>query len=207
MPDTPRVYVVDDDEAMCKSMKFLITSVGLDAVIFNSSKEFIDTFDDEKASCVLLDIRMPEYSGLEIQEILNERGVKIPIIFITSHKDIHVAVKAMKAGALDFLTKPFSEQQLLDMIHKAIQLNAKWRESQKDIQSIKKSIALLSKREKEVLELVVQGKMNKVMSADLGISSKTVELHRAKIMKKMEARSLAELVRMVVTYKAQLQKA
>ncbi len=198
----PCVFIVDDDEATCKSMHWLMKSVGLDVEYYTSSQKFIDDFDNTRSGCLLLDIRMPEISGLELQEVLLEKKAQIPIIFITSHHDVPVAVKAMKKGALDFLTKPFNEQQLIDLVHRAISIDDGKRKTSIEVDTIAARFSLLSAREKEVLECVVAGKLNKIISYELGISSKTVEMHRAKIMKKMHASSLAELVKMVMIYKS-----
>lgn len=195
------VYVVDDDVAIGESMKWLIESIGLQARIFSDPVKFLETYNSDcPDGCLLLDIRMPHMSGLEIQKVLAEKGYSLPIIFITSHHDVHLAVQAMKAGAIDFLLKPVNEQQLLDAINRGIRIEQNLREKAQDRIETQKRINTLSKRENQVLKLVISGKLNKNIASELGISTKTVELHRSNIMKKMKARSLAALVSMYVLY-------
>lgn len=201
--ETACVYVVDDDIAIGESMKWLIESIGLQARIFNDPVQFLETYDNNcPDGCLLLDIRMPHMSGLEVQKALNENGYSLPVIFITSHHDVHLAVEAMKAGAIDFLLKPVNEQQLLDAINRGIKIEQNLREKTHDRAETQKRINTLSKRETQVLKLVITGKLNKNIASELGISTKTVELHRSNIMKKMKARSLAALVRMYVLYQS-----
>ena len=188
------VYIVDDDDAVRDSLGLLMRSVGLACATFASARQFLDAYDPEAVSCLVADIRMPGLSGLELQQEISDRHLEIPIIFITGHGDVPMAVKAMKAGALDFLQKPFRDQDLLDRIHAAIQRDRDRRTLRREIQSIRERLETLTPRETEVMEKVVQGCANKVIAMDLGVSQRTVELHRARVMHKMDVRSLAELV-------------
>lgn len=194
------VFVVDDDDAMLESIRFLIESVELQVKTFPSAKDFLDNYKSEEAGCLILDVRMAGMSGLELQQQLNENKVKIPIIFITGHGDVQMAVKAMQAKAFEFLTKPFNDQTLLDSINKAIAFDAEKRKDHDEIKTINECMNRLTPREKEIMHLVVMGKLNKVIAAELDISPKTVELHRSKIMEKMQVNSLANLVRVVLTH-------
>jgi two-component system, LuxR family, response regulator FixJ len=192
------VFYVDDDEAMCESIRFLMESVSLNIETFSSARKFIDSYDPARAGCLLLDVRMPEMSGLELQEQLRKRKINIPIIFITGHGDVPMATRAMKAGAVEFLTKPFNDQTLLDSIQNAIEIDTERRKIAQERDKIADRINKLTPREFEVMQCVIKGNLNKVTAYELGISSKTVELHRAKIMEKMRAKSLAQLVAMVL---------
>jgi FixJ family two-component response regulator len=192
------VFIVDDDEAVRGSLKLLLKTIGVPAQAYASAQEFLDTFDAQRPGCLVLDIRMPGMSGLELQEALNARGALLPIIFITGHGDVPMAVEAMQRGALDFLQKPFRDQDLLDRIHKALEKDRAGRELLGNRATIRARIAELTPREREVLALVTEGKANKVIAGDLGVSQRTVEIHRAHVMEKMGANSLAHLVRMVI---------
>jgi two-component system, LuxR family, response regulator FixJ len=194
----PTVYIVDDDSGVRSSIRVLMKSVGLPAMPFPSAKEFLAAYHPNSAGCLVLDIRMPGMSGLELQEALNERGAVIPVIFITGHGDVPMAVEAMRHGAFDFLQKPFRDQDLIDRIQQAMAQDAQTRQSLQEHSRIRARIALLTPREKEVLELLTSGKANKMMAQDLGLSQRTVEIHRAHMMEKMEAKSVAQLVRMVM---------
>jgi len=194
----PTVFIVDDDNGVRSSIRVLMKSVGLPATTFASAKEFLAAYDTNQPGCIVLDIRMPGMSGLELQEDLNERGAVIPVIFITGHGDIPMAVEAMRHGAFDFLQKPFRDQDLIDRIQQALARDAETRESLREHGRIRARIASLTPREKEVLELLTSGKANKMMAQDMGLSQRTVEIHRAHVMEKMEARSVAQLVRMVI---------
>lgn len=196
----PVVFCVDDDEATCESIRFLIESVGLPIEVFHSAKDFIRGYKLGQPGCLLLDVRMPEMSGLELQEQLAKRRIDIPVIFITGHGDVPMAVRAMKAGAYDFLTKPFNDQTLLDSIQGAIKVDKHRRLEISKRKIIGKRIETLTPREREVMYCVVKGNLNKVTAYELGITSKTVELHRAKVMEKMHVKSLAELVKLVMIY-------
>jgi two-component system response regulator FixJ len=192
------VFVVDDDEAVRSSTKLLLKSVGLPAVTFASAQEFLDNYDPQQPGCVVLDVRMPLMSGLELQQLLNMRGAIIPVIFITGHGDIPMAVEAMQHGAFDFLQKPFRDQDLLDRVQKALEKDRVNRAQLREKARIRERRDSLTPREREILELMTRGKPNKVMAADLGVSQRTVEIHRARVMEKMGATSLAQLVRMVM---------
>jgi len=192
------VFVVDDDEAVRGSMKLLLKTLDLPAQTFASAQEFLAAFDAGRRGCLVLDIRMPGMSGLELQEELNARGAMLPIIFITGHGDVPMAVEAMQRGAMDFLQKPFRDQDLLDRITKALEKDRAGRELLGNRERIGVRIATLTPREREVMAFVTQGKANKVIAADLNLSQRTVEIHRAHVMEKMGANSLAHLVRMVI---------
>jgi FixJ family two-component response regulator len=195
---TPTVFIVDDDAGVRSSIRVLMKSIGLAAVPYPSAKEFLDAYNPLQPGCLVLDIRMPGMSGLELQQALNERGAIIPVIFITGHGDIPMAVESMRHGAFDFLQKPFRDQDLIDRIQKALALDKETREALREHGKIRARIASLTPREKEVLELLTTGKANKSMAQDLGLSQRTVEIHRAHVMEKMGARSVAQLVRMVM---------
>ncbi len=195
---TPTVFVVDDDEAVRNSLRFLLKSVGLPTQTLPSATEFLATYQPAQPGCLVLDVRMPSMSGLELQQQLSLRGATIPVIFITGHGDIPMAVEAMQHGAFDFLQKPFRDQDLIDRIQKALAKDAKTREALKEHERIRHRLESLTPREREVLALMTQGKPNKVMAADLGVSQRTVEIHRARVMEKSGASSLAQLVRMVM---------
>jgi two-component system, LuxR family, response regulator FixJ len=192
------VFIVDDDEAVRSSLRLLIRSVGLQAQAFASAREFLDAYDARHPGCLVLDVRMPGMSGLELQQELNQRGATIPVVFITGHGDVPMAVEAMQQGAFDFLQKPFRDQDLLDRVQRAMSRDAEQRASMAARSEIMARLAALTPREMEVLRLVTRGKANKVVGAELGVSQRTVEIHRAHVMEKMRAGSLAELVRMVL---------
>jgi len=194
---TSCVYVVDDDEAMRDALSLLLSSVGYMSKAYPSAGEFLDDYDPEQPACLLADIRMPGMSGLEMQDELKQRGIEVPIIFITGHGDVPMAVEAMKAGAVDFLQKPFRDQDVLDRINDALQRDLERRESVRETSAVRDRLGSLTPREREVMERVVAGQANKVIALDLGVSQRTVEIHRARVMRKMGARSLAELVRLV----------
>lgn len=191
------IYVVDDDDAIRDSLRFLLKSVGLQSETYASAAEFLESFDPARHGCLIADIRMPGMSGLELQEELNRRHVEIPIIIITGHGDVPMAVNAMKAGATDFIQKPFRDQDLIDRIHKALQIDQERSLSRREELSIRRRLETLTPRETEVMEMVVKGCANKVIALDLGVSQRTVELHRARVMHKMGVRALADLVRLV----------
>lgn len=194
----PTVYIVDDDKEVTDSLCWLIESVGYKVKIFHNPQKFLSDYEHQPG-CLVLDVRMPEMSGLELQEVLKERQIKIPIIFITGHGDIPMAVRAMKYGATEFLTKPVNNQVLLETINKAIKLDTKQREQEIENAKVLARFDRLTPREREVMELMVKGKLTKVIADNLGISPNTAELHRAKVMKKMEVKALAELVTLAVS--------
>lgn len=192
------VFIVDDDEAVRNSLRLLLKSVGLAAVALPAAQEFLSKYDPKQPGCLILDVRMPGMSGLELQEQLNVRGAMIPVIFITGHGDIPMAVEAMQQGAFDFLQKPFRDQDLIDRIQRALTKDQTNRAELKEKSGVRERLQTLTPREREVLTLVTTGKPNKIMAADLGVSQRTVEIHRARVMEKMHASSLAQLVRMVM---------
>jgi len=194
----PTVFVVDDDEAVRGSLRLLLKSVGLAATTLPTAQEFLAKYAPEQPGCLVLDVRMPGMSGLELQEQLNIRGAIIPVIFITGHGDIPMAVEAMQQGAFDFLQKPFRDQDLIDRIQRALAKDQANRLELKGRSDVRERLEALTPREREVLNLVTGGKPNKIMAADLGVSQRTVEIHRARVMEKMHASSLAHLVRMVM---------
>ena len=194
----PTVFIVDDDAAVRDSLGLLLRSVGLSSAAYASADEFLAAFDPGCPGCLLLDVRMPGTSGLELQARLAALRSPLPIIFLTAHGDIEMAVKAVKAGALDFIQKPFRDQDLLDKIHFALASNVRLREKRTEVESVRSRIASLTPREHELLELVVAGRSNKVIAEELGISQRTVEIHRARVMKKMAADSVTDLVRMLM---------
>ncbi|MBX9604837.1 MAG: response regulator transcription factor [Gammaproteobacteria bacterium] len=201
---TQTVFVVDDDQAVRMSLSLLIRSMGLAVETFESAAAFLGVCDPERSGCLVLDIRMPGMSGLEMQEELNRRAIGLPVIFITGHGDVAMAVRAMKSGAVDFIEKPFNDQQLLDRINKALDLDRNARAARAEHATLAARIELLSPREREVMERIVAGQANKVIAIELGLSERTVEIHRAKVMTKTGARSLAELVTMVNRYAGEL---
>ena len=195
---SPVVYIVDDDEAVRNSLRLLLKSVGLVPAPLTSAREFLEKYDPAQPGCVVLDVRMPEMSGLELQELLNTEGAIIPVVFITGHGDVPMAVEAMQAGAFDFLQKPFRDQDLIDRIQRALEKDRANRAALNERNLIREHLESLTPREREILTLVTSGKPNKIMAADLGLSQRTIEIHRARVMEKMGASSLAQLVRMVM---------
>jgi two-component system, LuxR family, response regulator FixJ len=199
MPDQPAtIFVVDDDEGVRNSLKFLLKSVGLATRAFASAAEFLAAHRPDQPGCLVLDVRMPGMSGLELQQQLNLRGAVVPVIFITGHGDVPMAVEAMQQGAFDFLQKPFRDQELIDRIQRALEHDARNRAALAEHDKIRARLDSLTEREREVLGLLTSGKQNKTMAAELGLSQRTVEIHRARIMEKTGARSLAQLIRMVM---------
>jgi FixJ family two-component response regulator len=193
---TPIVFVVDDDAAVRETLASLFRSVGLRVVVLGSAHEFLLSNIPDAASCLVLDIRLPGVSGLDFQEELAKAGIRIPIIFMTGHGDIPMSVKAMKAGALDFLTKPFREQDMLDAVTRAIERDQKRRDDEKTVSELRIRFESLTGREKELLALVAADLMNKQIAAELGVTEITVKVHRSRMMRKMKARSLVQVVRM-----------
>jgi FixJ family two-component response regulator len=190
------VYVIDDDPSMRTAIKELIEAVGMSCQTFASGQELLGTALPDVPSSLVLDVRLPGLSGLHLQRELNERGINMPIIFITGHGDIPMSVQAMKAGAVEFLTKPFRDQDLLDAIEQAIERDRSVRKQQTEIRELRERAQSLTPRERAVMQLVVTGLLNKQIAVELNISEKTVNVHRSQVMQKMRADSLAELVRM-----------
>jgi two-component system, LuxR family, response regulator FixJ len=197
MSEKPTVFIVDDDAAVRRFLRSLVSSVDLEVETFRTAQAFLAAFEPNKRGCILLDIRMPGMSGLELQRELRERGIFLPVIFLTGHGDVQIAVHAMKAGAADFIEKPFKNNQLLDRIQKAVAESLNTDQTRMKRDEVERRIASLTPREQQVLELVTLGKTNKSIAKQLAISKRTVEIHRAKVMDKMSAGSLAELVHMV----------
>lgn len=200
--DKPIVFVVDDDAAARSSVESLLGSVGLRAETFASVPDFLERSLPEAPCCLVLDVRLPRISGIELQRDLKERGVSIPIIFITGHGDIPMSVEAMKAGALEFLTKPFRGQVLLDAIHNGIERDRVQKDERRRLMELRGRIESLTPREREVMNGVIAGKLNKEIAGALGTSERTVKIQRASLMRKMGADSLAELIRMTEKFQA-----
>ena len=192
----PTVFVVDDDPSVRKALERLFKSVGLNVEVFNSAKEFLPCKEPDGPSCVVLDVRMPGLSGLDLQRELAAAGKNMPIIFVTGHGTVPMTVKAMKAGAVDFIEKPFDDQVLIDAVHKAMERDKRMRLERAEVGEIKQRVESLTPREREILAYVVSGMLNKQIAFDLDISEKTVKVHRARVMEKMKVRSLADLVRL-----------
>lgn len=197
----PTVFIIEDDAAVCKSLRWLFESVDLSVEVYNNGCDYLKAYDPNRIGCLLVDIRLPGMSGLELQQQLVQRNNPIPIIIITGHGDVTLAVRAMKAGAKDFILKPFNDELLLEQIQKAILEN---REYNANRHRFATHLATLTPREREVLELMVKGKLNKQIAAELGITLSTVEQHRAHVMQKTQAGSLAELVELYVLAKQKL---
>ncbi len=194
----PTVFVVDDDEAVRKSLRLLMKSVRLAAETFASAQDFLDAYDASRPGCLVLDVRMPGISGLDLQQKLNEMQATLPIIFITGHGDVPMAVQAMQHGAVEFLQKPFRDQDLIDRVNAALTDDARRRTAVGERAEIALRMQRLTAREREVMDRIVNGQSNKVIAIELGMSQRTAELHRARVMDKMAADSLAELVRLVL---------
>jgi FixJ family two-component response regulator len=198
----PVVFVVDDDSGVRSSIRILLKSVGIATTTYASAKEFLAAYDQSQPGCLVLDIRMPGMSGMELQQELNRLGAVIPVVFITGHGDVPMAVEAMQQGAFDFLQKPFRDQDLIHRIQRALERDEAHRAALRQTDAINKRFDSLTPREREVLSLLADGKQNKVMAAELGLSQRTVEIHRANVMDKMQARSVAQLVRMLLDARA-----
>ena len=195
----PTVFIVDDEAEVRDALKLLMDSVGLAAETFASAQAYLDQFEPQRPGCLVLDIRMPGLSGLELQEKLSEEALHPPIVIITGHGDVPMAVRAVQAGAVDFIEKPFRDQVLLDSVHRAITRDAEQRGEASRLADIEARLQRLTPREKEVLDLVMTGMRNKVIAVELGVSQSTVEAHRAKVMEKMEAKTLSDLMRMMLS--------
>jgi FixJ family two-component response regulator len=192
----PMVFVVDDDQSMRVALTYLFRSMDFDVTVFGSAPELLQSKLPDVPSCLVLDIRLPGVSGLEFQDTLAKAGIHIPIVFMTGHGDIPMSVRAMKAGAIDFLTKPFRDQDMLDAVTRALERDRVRRESDKTVTSLRGVFETLTRREREVMSLVTSGLMNKQIAGELNVSEITVKIHRGHVMRKMGARSLADLVRM-----------
>lgn len=190
------VFIVDDDASIRVAMQALMESIEMTHEIFASGDEFLEAVELDRPGCLVLDIRMPGLGGLELQELLAQRGSLLPVIFITGHGDVPMAVEAMQKGAVDFIQKPFRDQDLLDRIRQALSTDSKRRQRQREQAVVADRRGKLTKREQEVFDLVVTGKPNKIIAYELGVSQRTIEIHRARVMEKMQANSLADLVKM-----------
>jgi FixJ family two-component response regulator len=195
-PSQNRVFVVEDDASMRNALKNLLRSVGLDPQLFATAQEFLDAKRPDVPSCLILDVRLPGLSGLDLQKELSTANIHIPIIFITAHGDIPMSVRAMKAGAVEFLTKPFRDQDLLDAIQVSLAQDRVRRQKESELAELQKRFQLLTSRERELLPLVISGRSNKEIAAEIGTSEVTVKVHRGNLMRKMEAPSFADLLRM-----------
>jgi two-component system, LuxR family, response regulator FixJ len=196
----PIVYIADDDESLRALLRALVQSIGLPCRIFNSANKFLEQYDPRQPGCLVLDLFMPGMSGLELQEELNRRGAMIPVIFITGHADVASAVAAVRHGAFNYLQKPFRNSELIENVRGAIEFDRRNRETLAQQDMIRDRIASLTPREREVLELIVRGLASKVMAHEMGVSKRTVELHRSRVMDKMGANSVAQLVRMFLDF-------
>lgn len=192
------VHIVDDDQAVRKSLKLLVRSAGLDACAYQGGQEFLDRYTPSKPECLLLDLRMPGMDGLELQRELHKRDIHIVTVFLSGHGDIPIAVRALREGALDFVEKPFSNDDLLRRLHQSIDTDTEQERARMDRREAEQRLALLTAREREVVDMLVAGKINKVIGHELGISTRTVESHRARIMRKLGVDSLSDIFKLVL---------
>ena len=207
MTGAPVVFVIDDDLSVRSSLKFLISTVGLQVESFDSAETFLKRQPPQTTSCLVLDVRLRRLSGLDFQRELAAKSIRIPIVFITGHGDIPMSVRAMKAGAVEFLTKPFRDQDLLDAIRVALERDRARREQEKEVTELQQRFGSLTPREQQVISMVVLGRLNKQIADRLGTAENTVKVHRSRAMEKMRAQSLADLVRMIEKLKGPSQTA
>jgi len=200
----PIAFIVDDDEAVRDSLALLLKASGLASRCYSSAEDFLANFDQSEYGCLVLDIRMPGMGGLELQSVLQQRNIALPIIFITAHGDIPMAVEAVRHGAVDFIQKPFDDQTLVTKVSEALNASTHQHEEELERNEVRRRVESLTARERQVMTQVVQGKANKVIASDLGVSQRTVEIHRSRVMEKMQAASLAQLVRMVLIAEADI---
>lgn len=198
MSGTPTVFVLDDDDAVCEALGALLESCGLSVRTYGSGESFLTDLSADLTGCIVLDVRMPGLSGLELQEQLSEMNIPLPVVIITGNGDLPMAVKAMKAGAIDFIEKPFDDEVILESIHQALSRGAKIHADAASVEAVTENLNRLTAREREVLEQVAVGHPNKVIAYNLGISPRTVEIHRARVIEKLRARNLSHLVRMAI---------
>jgi FixJ family two-component response regulator len=198
------VFIVDDDEAVRDSLGLLLKAAGLASRCYESAEAFLEDFESGEYGCLVLDIRMPGMGGLALQTVLQERNVNLPIVFITAHADVPMAVEAVRRGAVDFIQKPFDDEVLVDKVAGALASSVRRHEEELERNEIRSRVTSLTAREHQVMTQVVQGKANKVIASDLGVSQRTVEIHRSRVMEKMQAGSLAQLVRMVLVAEADI---
>ena len=196
--DNACVFIIDDDPTLRRSIEFLADSVGLKVSSFGSAQEFLDDADPTIPGCIVLDVRMPGMSGLDLLDVLKDNGFHHPVIVITGHADVPMAVRALKSGAGEFIEKPFNDQTMLDKVQRMIELDADEREKSADVLVVKDRMATLTPREREVMDLVIEGNANKQIASSLGLSEKTIEVHRSRVMRKMQASNAADLIRMVL---------
>ncbi len=194
-----RIFIVDDDDAVRDSLELLLRSSGFETIVaYASARDFLAEAAPMPGECLLLDVRMPDMDGLELQEELNRRGIKLPVIIMTGHGDVPISVRAMKAGAMDFIEKPFSDELLIDCVRRARRQAEEARREGAEVEDVRRRLQILTPREREVLQGMIAGQPNKLIAHALGISPRTVEIHRARVMDKMAARSLSALVRMAL---------
>jgi FixJ family two-component response regulator len=198
MFDNALVHIVDDDESVRKSLRWLIESIGLSVVCYGSADDFTKNYQGADAECLVLDVRMPGISGLDLQEKLTQKQITLPVILVTGHADVPMAIRAMKNGAFDFIEKPYNDQHLLDRVQEAIRYDESYKTKSTNQEEIKDRLSSLTKREKQVLDRVVEGYSNKEIAHELTLSVKTVETHRSNLMSKMQADSLPKLIRLIV---------
>lgn len=196
--DNACVFIIDDDPTLRRSIEFLADSVGLRARLFGSAQEFLDDADPTAPGCIVLDVRMPGMSGLDLLDVLKDNGFHHPVVVITGHADVPMAVRALQRGASEFIEKPFNDQALLDKVQKMLERDAEERERSADVMVVKDRMVTLTPREREVMDLVIEGNANKQIAASLGLSEKTIEVHRSRVMRKMQASNAADLIRMVL---------